>query len=274
MPLLMPLTLGDRVSLTKHHFIFTNGNLNICSGDHFIASICCRLFMNNIEKIWWKTNGFDQLWRPDSWNMKYQLNCSQFCFRCSEPRTRQSSISWMRSVKVPCTRRVFMINPITSNNCWGGRLTRTSACHIAIQSTVLLKPRAQSEWLSPCSQFDHRWYKDTFTLKPISAFMSIRYNPLRPTAIQKLLEIIGRVRLYPSCSFATALDSDINQTTGSGGHPSMWENWCMHATVCLLRAGQPKSAGDTAKSGQFIGQFSWVTGDPIGLKGLIEHCLF
>ena len=24
------------------------------------------------------------------------------------------------------------------------------------------------------------------------------YNPLRPTAIQKLLEIIGRVRLYPS----------------------------------------------------------------------------
>ena len=33
------------------------------------------------------------------------------------------------------------------------------------------------------------------------------FNPLRPTAIQKLLEIISRVRLYPSCSFATALDS-------------------------------------------------------------------
>ena len=47
------------------------------------------------------------------------------------------------------------------------------------------------------------------------------YNPLRPTAIQKLLEIIDRVRLYPSCSFATALDLDINQTTGSGGHLSM-----------------------------------------------------
>ena len=42
----------------------------------------------------------------------------------------------------------------------------------------------------------------------------------------------------------------------------------MHAAVCLLRAGQPRSAGDAAKSGQFIGQFSWVTGDPIGLKGL------
>ena len=58
-------------------------------------------------------------------------------------------------------------------------------------------------------------------------------NPLQPTAIRKLLEIIGRVRLYPSCSFATALDSDINQTTGSGGHLSMWENLCMHAAVWL-----------------------------------------
>ena len=42
----------------------------------------------------------------------------------------------------------------------------------------------------------------------------------------------------------------------------------MHAAVCLLRAGQPRSAGDAAKLGQFIGQFSWVTGDPIGVKGL------
>ena len=46
-------------------------------------------------------------------------------------------------------------------------------------------------------------------------------NPLRQTAFQKLLEIIDRVCLYPSCSFATALDSDINQTTGSGGRLSM-----------------------------------------------------
>ena len=42
----------------------------------------------------------------------------------------------------------------------------------------------------------------------------------------------------------------------------------MHAAVCLLRAGQPRSAGDATKLGQFIGQFSWVTGDPIGIKGL------
>ena len=44
----------------------------------------------------------------------------------------------------------------------------------------------------------------------------------------------------------------------------------MHAAVCLLRAGQPRSASDAAKLGQFIGQFSWVTGDPIGVKGLID----
>ena len=43
----------------------------------------------------------------------------------------------------------------------------------------------------------------------------------------------------------------------------------MHATVCLLRAGQPRRAGAAAKSGEFVGQFSWVTGDPIVLKGLI-----
>ena len=43
----------------------------------------------------------------------------------------------------------------------------------------------------------------------------------------------------------------------------------MHAAVCLLRAGQPRNAGEAAKLGQFVGKFSWVTGDPIGLKGLI-----
>ena len=42
----------------------------------------------------------------------------------------------------------------------------------------------------------------------------------------------------------------------------------MHATVCLLRAGQQNSIGVAVKSGKFIGQFSWVNGDPIGRKGL------
>ena len=38
--------------------------------------------------------------------------------------------------------------------------------------------------------------------------------------------------------------------------------------VCLLRTGQLRRAGDAAKLGQFIGQFSWVTDDPKGVKGL------
>ena len=87
-------------------------------------------------------------------------------------------------------------------------------------------------------------------------------------------KLLVRVLLCPSCSFATALDSDVNQTTGSGGHLSTWENRWMHAAVCLLRAGQPRSAGDAAKLGQFIGQFSGVTGDSIGVKGLSKFSLF
>ena len=47
----------------------------------------------------------------------------------------------------------------------------------------------------------------------------------------------------------------------------------MHVAVCPLRAGQPRSAGDVAKLDQFISQFSWVTGDPIGLKGLMAAIL-
>ena len=54
---------------------------------------------------------------------------------------------------------------------------------------------------------------------PVGAIGPI--NPLTTTAIQKLLEMIGRVRLCPSYSFATALDSDINQTAGSGGYLGM-----------------------------------------------------
>ena len=110
---------------------------------------------------------------------------------------------------------------------------------------------------------------DPIVLKGLYRVIKIAlYNHLRTTAIRKLLEMIGRVRLCPSYSFATALDSDINQTAGSGGYLSMWENRCMHGTVCLLRADQPRRAGAAAKSGQFVGQFSWVTGDPIVLKGL------
>ena len=49
----------------------------------------------------------------------------------------------------------------------------------------------------------------------------------------------------------------------------------MHAAVFLLRAGQPKRAGDAAKSGEFLGEFSWVEFDSVGVRGLcvfIEIC--
>ena len=54
----------------------------------------------------------------------------------------------------------------------------------------------------------------------VDMILFLKLNPLRLTAIQKLLEMIGRVRLYPCVLVATALDSDINQTAGSGDHLS------------------------------------------------------
>jgi hypothetical protein len=44
----------------------------------------------------------------------------------------------------------------------------------------------------------------------------------------------------------------------------------MHAAVCLLHAGQPKHAVDEAKSGEFLGEFSWVVYDPMVVRGLTE----
>ena len=73
-------------------------------------------------------------------------------------------------------------------------------------------------------------------------FILFSFNPLMPVAISKWLEMIGRSAYILDCTFTTALHSDINQTAGLG--------W-------------------SAKSGQFIGQFTWVKGDPVGVKGLI-----
>ena len=42
----------------------------------------------------------------------------------------------------------------------------------------------------------------------------------------------------------------------------------MHATVCLLHAGQPRRAGAVSKSGQFIGQLWGVEFVPKDVKGL------
>ena len=113
-------------------------------------------------------------------------------------------------------------------------------------------------------------------IKPLdlNCYIFCGARTLRPVAISKQLEWIGRSAYILAWSIATALHSDINQTSGSGGHLNMWENRCMRATVCLLRAGWPTRAGDAAKSGQFIGQLSWVTGDSIGLKGLRESPIY
>ena len=92
------------------------------------------------------------------------------------------------------------------------------------------------------------------------------YNPLTPAAVSKPLEMIGRPTYVLACSEPTAPDSDINQTAGSRGRLSMWKNRCMHAAV--LRAGQSKWDGDAAKSGEFLGEFSWVEFDPMGVRGL------
>ena len=92
-------------------------------------------------------------------------------------------------------------------------------------------------------------------------------NPLTPTAIQKLLEIIDIVRLYPSCSFATALDSDINRLPLVRRCEKI--DVCMPQCVCCVQASREAPA--TRRNWvNFIGQFSWVTGDPIGVKGLIN----
>ena len=45
------------------------------------------------------------------------------------------------------------------------------------------------------------------------------------------IQFIAISKLLFACSLATALHSDINQTAGLGGHLSMRENQCMHASV-------------------------------------------
>ena len=96
-------------------------------------------------------------------------------------------------------------------------------------------------------------------------------NPFTPAAVSKPLEMIGSPTYVLACQEPTASDSDINETAGSPGHLSMWKNRCLHAAVCLLRAGQPKRAGDAAKLGEFLGELFWVEFDPMGERGLTDH---
>ena len=94
------------------------------------------------------------------------------------------------------------------------------------------------------------------------------YNPLTTAAISELLEMIGKSSYFLVSARSTALHSGIIQTAGTHDALSMWENRCMHATACLLRAGQPKRDAGVTKSGEFPGEFSWVVYDPMVVRGL------
>ena len=83
---------------------------------------------------------------------------------------------------------------------------------------------------------------------PHSQKQMYQFNPLTPRAISERLGMIGNSTYILTCSIATAPDSDINQTAGSGGQLSKWKNRCMSAV-----SGQPKRACDAAKSGEFLG---------------------
>ena len=96
------------------------------------------------------------------------------------------------------------------------------------------------------------------------------YNPLTTAAISELLEMIGKSSYFLVSARSTALHSGIIQTAGTHDALSMWENRCMHATACLLRAGQPKRDAGVTKSGEFPGEFSWVVYDPMVVRGLFS----
>ena len=51
---------------------------------------------------------------------------------------------------------------------------------------------------------------------------------------------------------------------------NMRKNRCMHAAVCLLHAGQLNRAGNVAKSGEFLGEFSWEELFPMDVRVLFN----
>ena len=107
---------------------------------------------------------------------------------------------------------------------WSSEYVRKSmyACHSVSVACRPAETRRRRGEIGSIRRSIFSWVTgDPIVLKGLySDIKNALYNPLRTTAIQKLLEMIGRVRLCPSYSFATALDSDINQTAGSGGHLS------------------------------------------------------
>ena len=106
-----------------------------------------------------------------------------------------------------------------------------------------------NSWVNSLGLYTTQWSWEGYSTRSTKQL----YNPLTTAAVSKPLELIGSPTYVLACQEPTAPDSDINQTAGSPGRPSMWKNRCMHAAVCLLHAGQLDRAGDVAKSGN-----SWV----------------
>ena len=79
--------------------------------------------------------------------------------------------------------------------------------------------------------------------------------------------MIGRVRLYPRLLVATALDLDINQTTGTGDHEYVRKS--MHTCHSVSVACRPaEKRWRRGELGSIHRSILVVTGDPIGRKGL------
>ena len=76
--------------------------------------------------------------------------------------------------------------------------------HAAMQRKVHNITTPFTAWC--CMVYFTKMFDLVFTTLSLLLFkvaIFVVFNPLTPTAIQKLLEIVDRVHLYPSCSFAT-----------------------------------------------------------------------
>ena len=91
--------------------------------------------------------------------------------------------------------------------------------------------------------------------------MSTSYNPLTPTAVSKPLEMIGSPTYVLTCQEPTAPDSDITRLLVVQVCDKI--DACMPHCVCCMQA-----SSNAAKSGEFLGEFSLVEFDPMGIRGL------
>ena len=87
----------------------------------------------------------------------------------------------------------------------------------------------------------------------------------------KPLEVIGSPTYVLACQEPTAPDSDINQTAGFPWSSKYVKKW-MHACRSVSAACRPAQSRrrDVAKSGEFLGEFSWEELFPMDVRGLFN----